>query len=58
MHDRHGDGRSFRTFNVLDDYNREGLSIEGGFLITGTASYLNIGADHRMVWQAAGDSVR
>ena len=22
------DGRSFRTFNVLDDYNREGLGIE------------------------------
>jgi putative transposase len=22
------DGRRFRTFNVLDDYNREGLGIE------------------------------
>lgn len=31
MHDRLGDGRSFRTFNVLDDYNREGLSIEVDF---------------------------
>lgn len=28
MHDRLNDGRAFRTFNVLDDYNREGLSIE------------------------------
>ncbi len=28
MHDRLADGRSFRTFNVLDDYNREGLGIE------------------------------
>lgn len=28
MHDRLGDGRAFRTFNVLDDYNREGLGIE------------------------------
>ena len=28
MHDRLSDGRSFRTFNVLDDYNREGLGIE------------------------------
>lgn len=28
MHDRLLDGRSFRTFNVLDDYNREGLGIE------------------------------
>jgi putative transposase len=28
MHDQLADGRSFRTFNVLDDYNREGLGIE------------------------------
>lgn len=28
MHDRLLDGRSFRTFNVIDDYNREGLGIE------------------------------
>ncbi len=28
MHDRLNDGRSFRTFNVIGDYNREGLGIE------------------------------
>ena len=28
MHDRLADSRAFRTFNVLDDYNREGLGIE------------------------------
>lgn len=28
MHDKLRDGRSFRTFNVIDDYNREGLGIE------------------------------
>jgi len=28
MQDNLADGRSFRTFNVLDDYNREGLGIE------------------------------
>ena len=28
MHDSLADGSSFRTFNVLDDYNREGLGIE------------------------------
>lgn len=31
MHDRLMDGRAFRTFNVLDDYNREGLGIEVDF---------------------------
>lgn len=28
MHDQLSDGRSYRLFNVLDDYNREGLGIE------------------------------
>jgi hypothetical protein len=28
MHDQLADGRSFRLFNVLDDFNRQGLGIE------------------------------
>ena len=28
MSDQLADGRGFRTFNVMDDYNREGLGIE------------------------------
>ena len=28
MHDQLADGRSYRLFNVIDDYNREGLGIE------------------------------
>ena len=28
MHDALSDRRSFRTFNVIDDFNREGLGIE------------------------------
>jgi len=31
MHDTLANGRSFRTFNVLDDYNRQGLGIEVDF---------------------------
>ncbi len=31
MHDRLSDGRAFRLFNVLDDFNREGLGIEVDF---------------------------
>ena len=31
MHYQLGDGHSFRTFNVIDDFNREGLGIEVDF---------------------------
>ena len=31
MHDQLADGRSFRIFNVIDDFKREGLAIEAGF---------------------------
>lgn len=31
MHDQLGDGRNFRLFNVIDDFNREALGIEGDF---------------------------
>ena len=31
MHDALANGKLFRTFNVLDDYNREGLGIEVDF---------------------------
>jgi putative transposase len=31
MHDQLQDGRSFRLFNVIDDFNREGLGIEVDF---------------------------
>lgn len=33
MSDNLADGRSLRTFNVIDDYNREGLGIEVGLSI-------------------------
>ncbi len=33
MHDQLSDGRSYRLFNVIDDYNREGLGIEVDFSV-------------------------
>jgi len=31
MHDQLSDGRTFRLFNIIDDFNREGLGIEANF---------------------------
>ncbi len=31
MHDQLADGKSYRLFNVIDDFKREGLAIEAGF---------------------------
>lgn len=31
MHDQLSDGRSYRLYNVIDDYRREGIAIEAGF---------------------------
>ncbi len=31
MHDQLTDGRTFRLFNVIDDFNREALGIEVDF---------------------------
>lgn len=36
MHDQLADGRSYRLFNVIDDYNREGLAIEVDFSLPAT----------------------
>jgi len=34
MHDQLEDGRSFRLFNVIDDFNREALGIAHIYVVT------------------------
>ena len=36
MHDQLSDGRNFRLFNVIDDFNREGLAIDVDFSLPAT----------------------
>ena len=41
MHDQLTDGRTFRLFNVLDDFNREGLGIEADFSLLRIPAKMN-----------------
>jgi putative transposase len=49
MHDALANGTAFRTFNVLDDYNREGLGIEVDFGLP--ASRIIRALDHIIEWR-------
>ena len=46
MADQLVDGRSFRTLNVLDDFNREGLAIEVDFSLPAARCPLNALSGH------------
>jgi len=56
MSDSLVDGRSLRTFNVLDDHNREGLSIEIGFSLP-TARVIRT-LDQVIEWRGKPDAIR
>ena len=57
MHDQLSDGRSFRLFNVLDDFNREGLGIEADFSLPAVRVIRAL--DQRgVVYEVVGDTIR
>jgi len=45
MHDQLSDGRTFRSFNVLDNFNREVLGIETDFSLS-AVRVIRVGSDY------------
>jgi putative transposase len=56
MHDQLSDGRSIRLFNVLDDFNREGLDIEVGFSLPSERVIRSL--DRIIEWRGRPDRIR
>jgi putative transposase len=56
MHDSLADGHSFRTFNVIDDYNREGLGIEVDFSLP--AARVTRALDQIIEWRGKPNGIR
>ena len=56
---RHGqfsDGRCYRLFNVIDDFNREGLTIEVGFSLP--AEWVKRALDQAIEWRGKPRQIR
>lgn len=56
MHDQLADGRSIRLFNVVDDFNREGLGIEVDFSLP--AERVIRALDHIIEWRGKPANLR
>ena len=56
MHDSLSDGRSFRLFNVIDDFNREGLGIEVDFSLPAERVIRSL--DRIIEWRGRPKSIR
>ena len=56
MHDQLGDGQSFRAFNVINDFNREGLGIEIDFSLP--AERVIRALDQIIEWRGQPDAIR
>ena len=47
MHDKLEDGRSFRLFNVIDDFKREALGIDNDFSLPSLRAKHRVSEAHR-----------
>ena len=56
MHDQLADGRSIRLFNVIDDFNREGLGIEVDFSLPSERVIRSL--DRIIEWRGTPDAIR
>jgi putative transposase len=56
MHDQLADGRSIRLFNVIDDFNREGLGIEVDFSLPSERVIRSL--DRIIEWRGTPESIR
>jgi len=56
MHDQPADGRSIRLFNVIDDFNREGLGIEVDFSLP--SERMTRSLDRIIEWHGKPDRIR
>lgn len=56
MHDQLADGRTFRLFNVIDDDNREGLTIEVDFSLP--SERVTRALDQRIAWRGKALAIR
>ena len=56
MHDQLADGRSYRLFNVIDDFNREGLAIDVDFSLPATRVMRSL--DQVIEWRGKPKQIR
>lgn len=56
MHDQLSDGRSIRLFNVIDDFNREGLNIEVDFSLPSERAIRSL--EQTIAWRGKPNRIR
>ena len=56
MHDQLSDGRTIRLFNVIDDFNREGLGIEADFSLPAIRVIRSL--EQIMLWRGRPEAIR